>query len=71
MFVEAAKALGKRMAEHESKNDNGRIGFGFRLCTARYPNDSELATLAKLLANDGWEAVGAVLLNLDEMVTRE
>ena len=71
VFVEAAKALGKRMAEHKANNDNDRICFGFRLCTARYPNDLELTTLAMLLANDGWEAVGTVLLNLDEMVTRE
>jgi hypothetical protein len=44
VYVEAAQALGRRMAQHDgSTRDKAR--FGFRLCLARPPRDLELRML--------------------------
>jgi hypothetical protein len=44
VYVEAAQALGRQMARHAgSAKDKAR--FGFRLCLARPPRDSELSKL--------------------------
>lgn len=44
VYVEAAQALGRRMAQHEgSAKDKAR--FGLRLCLARSPRDQELRKL--------------------------
>jgi hypothetical protein len=60
-----------------------RLAHGFRLCTARAPTEPELEILLALLATElearaqdpereaaAWSAVGAVLLNLDETITK-
>jgi len=44
VYVEAAQALGRRMAQHAgSSTDKAR--FGFRLCVSRPPHDHELRKL--------------------------
>lgn len=47
VYVEAAQALGRRMAAH-SGNLNEQIKFGFQLCTARQPQEKELQRLVQL-----------------------
>jgi hypothetical protein len=66
VFVEAAAALGKRLA---SMPDG--LSGGFRLCVARNPSEVEVSKLKALLEAGGWTAVARVLLNLDEFITRE
>ncbi len=56
VFLESARALGKRMLahgrpSHERPGDalqEGRVAFGFRLCTARWPTAAENSRLTKL-----------------------
>jgi hypothetical protein len=64
VFVEAAAALGKRLAADG-------LAAGFKLCLARAPSEVELSKLEALRAAGGWTAVARVLLNLDEFITRE
>ena len=51
-YVEAARALAERMLKEGGRTDEERIGFAFRLCTARRPTDPEkqvlLASLNRL-----------------------
>jgi hypothetical protein len=60
VFLEAARALGKRMILEAGSNDADRIRFGFRLCTSRVPTASELKLLETHLQQqrsrfaDGW-----------------
>ncbi len=77
-FVEAADALGKRMAETPG-DDAAKIERGFRLCVARAPDAKERGRLLELLVSArtarGDEAaafavVANVLLNLDETLTK-
>jgi len=79
VYVEAARALGRRMAaETAGAPLADRLRHGFRLCLARSPGATELAALERLwreqaAAGDeasAWHAVGTVLLNLDEMITK-
>jgi hypothetical protein len=76
-FVEFFDAFGKRVVKDGPKEDAERAAFAFRLCFARTPNDQEAAAvLAYLKKQEGdeakrWAAVGRVLMNLDEFVTRE
>ncbi len=76
-FVEFFEAFGKRVAKDGPADDAGKVGFAFGLCFARPPADAEKARVLKYLASqDGdeakrWAAVGRVLMNLDEFVTRE
>ncbi len=100
VYVESAQALGGRMAS-QTGSITDKVAFGFRLCLAREPSQSEQDRLVKLyeraashyqehpdeakkFAKDmvkastqcdtpemaAWTAVGNVLLNLDEMMTR-
>jgi hypothetical protein len=74
VFAECAAALGRRIAR---ESDPAR--FAFRLCLAREPNEVERKVLAeayeahrKLAGEEAaWAAVGRVLLNTDEFITRE
>ena len=79
VYVEAARALGRRMvAETAGAPLADRLRHGFRLCLARAPSASELAALERLWRaqaaavdeSSAWQAVGTVLLNLDEMITK-
>jgi hypothetical protein len=49
-YVEAARALAERMLKQGGAADAGRASYGFRLCTARLPNEKESALLAGSLA---------------------
>lgn len=47
MFVECARALGRRIAARSGDTDE-RIRYAFRLCLTRAPTDSEQRRLARL-----------------------
>ena len=47
VYVEAAQALGRRMAKHSGTLQD-RLRFGFLLCTARQPQENELQRLVEL-----------------------
>lgn len=66
-FVEAAEALGARMAKSSDP-----IGTGTRLVLGRMPRERERAVLAAAHQRlRSWGKVAGLLLNLDEAVTRE
>jgi hypothetical protein len=69
-FVECAQALAARIQREGGDTDEARARFGFRLCTAREPDAAELAILLRLLAQENWNALARVLLNLDETITK-
>ncbi|MCC9602835.1 PSD1 and planctomycete cytochrome C domain-containing protein [Stieleria sp. JC731] len=77
VYVDAAKSLASRIKlEAVSRDPNELISTGFRLCTAREPNPSELATLTFLLEkhsdqDDPFLGVATVLLNLHETITKD
>jgi hypothetical protein len=77
-FFEFAQALAGRILREGPSDDHERIGFAFRLCMGRQPNEREQKTLEHLLQKqheakpvDAWTSVARVLLNLDEFITRE
>jgi len=49
LFVEAARALGRRMAAEGGADDRERLAHAFRRATGRRPNDRELGHLLELL----------------------
>ena len=49
IFVECARALGKRAILEGGKTDAERLTFAFRLCVSRKPSADELAILSGLL----------------------
>ena len=49
IFVEAARALGKRAVLEGGKTDAKRLTYAFRLCVSRKPDPDELAILSALL----------------------
>jgi hypothetical protein len=49
LFVESARALGKRALLEGGKTDEERLAFAFRLCAARPPAAEEIAVLSGLL----------------------
>lgn len=49
IFVESARALGKRALLEGGKTDEERLAFAFRLCTSRPPAADEIAVLSGLL----------------------
>jgi hypothetical protein len=72
-FYEFAQALAHRIEEFPGENDD-KIAAAFQLALGRNPNDLEKRRLGSLLADEGedrWLTLARVLLNLDEMVTRE
>jgi mono/diheme cytochrome c family protein len=79
LFVECARALGERARREGGATDSERVAYAFRLCTARRPSPEEQATLLAFLEKqarrgsgiDPWTALGRVLLNLDETITKE
>jgi len=76
VFVEAARALAKRVVREAPADDAARLRHAFRLCLGREPDSAERDMLSTLLAKekpaeDAWFGVARVLLNLDETITRE
>src|SRR5262249_7808861 len=49
VFVECARALGKRVVVEGGKTDSERLTFAFRLCVSRTPTKDELAILSAFL----------------------
>jgi hypothetical protein len=49
IFVECARALGKRVVLEGGKTDADRLTYAFRLCVSRAPTKDEIAVLAALL----------------------
>ncbi|MBK7927053.1 MAG: DUF1553 domain-containing protein [Bryobacterales bacterium] len=102
-FLEAARFLGQRMVREGGATAQDRLRFGFRLATARFPNERELGILAQALAHHrdryasdaaaaekllaqgegkrdaslaaadhaAFMTVASMILNLDEVVTKE
>jgi hypothetical protein len=102
IYVECARGLAQRVMQEGGSTVEERMGFAFRLCTARPPRPEELRLLLTLferqraryqadrpaalkLVNVGesprpegldvselaaWTAIGNVLLNLDETITK-
>jgi hypothetical protein len=78
VFVEFANALGKRIEKEGPPDDAGRINYAFRLCFAREPSAAERERLLAYVEmkrrtdpKTTWSALGRVLMNLDEFITRE
>jgi mono/diheme cytochrome c family protein len=74
-FVEFAEGLGKRIVKDGPTDDAGRVRLAYRICFGREPTEAEADRVAKYAATvpetKRWTAVGRVLLNLDEFITRE
>ena len=83
-FYEMAQALAARVLRERPASDHQRLDYAFRLCVARTPAPEERQRLHALLdaelaaggnekqgQTEAWTAVARVLLNLDEMITRE
>jgi hypothetical protein len=69
VFYEAAQALSKRMVREGGSDP---LGYGFELCLSRKPSATERARLEQFRAQGGdWLGVSRILLNLDELITRE
>ena len=69
VFYEAAQALAARI-----QKDGGAdpLAYGFELCVARPPSKTERARIEQYRAQGGdWIGVSRILLNLDELITRE
>ena len=69
VFYEAAEALAARI-----QRDGGAdpLGYAFELCLARTPSKTERARIEQYRAQGGdWVGVSRILLNLDELITRE
>ena len=84
-FYEFAEALASRVLKSSAKTDAERIENAFRLCLSRTPSATEKQRLQQLLTQqlaqetgdenarraETWKTLARVLLNLDEMITRE
>jgi uncharacterized protein DUF1553/uncharacterized protein DUF1549 len=79
VFVECAEGLARRMLAEGGPDERARLAHGFRLCTARAPDEIELGLLLALVAAEraagadearAFQAAARVLLNLDETITK-
>ncbi len=82
VFVEAAIAFATRMQQEGGPDAAARLVFGFRACTGRTPNATELDRLNRLYLDErqrgdgpladerAWRVLANVLLNLDETLTK-
>jgi hypothetical protein len=75
-FSEAARALGARILHESAGGFEERLQYGYELCLGRPPSGEEVAALARYYDSrmqrpDVWTGVAAILLNLDEFITRE
>ena len=50
VFVDASRALARRVLSSKFSNDSDRLVFAYRLCVAREPSTDEQSRLAKFLA---------------------
>jgi hypothetical protein len=50
LFLECARALGRRILNEGDDSDDARLSFAFRLCTGRNPAAKELAVLRGFLS---------------------
>jgi hypothetical protein len=71
VYVDAGRALGRRLLQEGGKDDDSRLAHGFRAVTSRPPEPQELAILKALLADlrahfAGDEAAAKLLLGLEE-----
>lgn len=83
VYVEAADALAERVLREFATSDvTQQLAYAWRLCTARQPIADELRILRDVweayradevpgAEGQAWRAVAAVLLNLDETITKE
>ena len=70
-YIEAARALARRMLTEGGSSPEKRIGYGFRLATSRQPAPREIAVLRTALSQSmqdfrGHEDQAASLLNVGE-----
>lgn len=69
VFFEAAEALAARMQKEGGADP---LAYAFELCVARPPSKTERARIEQFRAQGGdWVGVSRILLNLDELITRE
>jgi len=69
VFFEAAQALAARVQKEGAADP---LGYAFELCLARTPSKTERARIEQYRAQGGdWLGVSRILLNLDELITRE
>jgi hypothetical protein len=76
---EAALALAYRILREAQGGRGDRLRHAFLLCLGREPDDEEVSTFSRYLDArhgrepevDAWTGVAAILLNLDEFITRE
>jgi cytochrome c553 len=69
VFYEAAQALSARIQKEGGADP---LAYAFELCVARPPSKSERARIEQYRAKGGdWLGVSRILLNLDELITRE
>lgn len=77
VYVEAAQALATRIqTETKDRPLDEQLQYAFQLCTARKPNESELATLLNLFEASGdndkaWSNIATALMNLHETITKD
>lgn len=70
VYVDAGRALGRRLLQEGGKDDDSRLAFGFRAVASRPPEPQELAILKALLADlrahfAGDEAAAQKLLGIE------
>jgi cytochrome c553 len=69
VFYEAAEALAARI---QKEGGSDPLAYAFELCVARPPSKTERARIEQYRAQGGdWLGVSRILLNLDELITRE
>jgi hypothetical protein len=69
VFYEAAEALSARIQKEGGADP---LAYAFELCVARPPSKTERARIEQYRAQGGdWLGVSRILLNLDELITRE
>ena len=72
-FVAAARAFAKRI-EAAGETDDARIKFAMQLACSRVPDESELRLFQQLMNEQPnetkWFTIARLILNLDEVITR-
>jgi cytochrome c553 len=69
VFYEAAEALAARIQKEGGADP---LAYAFELCLARTPSKTERTRIEQYRAQGGdWLGVSRILLNLDELITRE